>query len=987
MEGMSRHSWLHTTRSLGVALGALIVLLAVGGYLLTSTTIRRDRDEAAERHAEVEAVQAQGVLGRARAYVAGLAEVLASEPKPSQARFARWAVATSASVGLNDVLWVERVPASERRRYERRRGVSITRLTASGEFVRAPRADSYLPATFTSGTRPELRRGVDVSAFSGLGAAIRDRATIFAVGASKPAALGREPGFYLLEAATFARGRGSRGYLAAFVPRGWFSTTLGGDPRRVAISEEGQAIEGQIDSVDASASFETLGRDWRVDVSREPPSGLQSTLPWLALAWPFAAAGIVFLIGRAITLRRRAQREVERIFEMSSDLIGIAGFDGRFRAVNPAFEHTLGYSRQETVGRSIFDFMHPDDKEASNEAFAAVVGGEELIQFEARLVCADGSARWLEWNARPAPEQQSVYGIARDVTERRRIDTELRKATRTAEARGAELRERAQEQAALRRVATLVAREAPQSDLFTAIAEEAGRLLRAEQIAMLRYESDSTAVVLAWTGPSPEAFPVGSVHPLGGRNLASRVFRSGHAERIDDYATASGEIAETIRSSGTRGAVAAPILVEGRLWGVLVAGTTQDEPLPPETEDRLGEFTDLVATAIANVEARTEVERLAQEQAALRRVATLVAHGSPPSDVLEAVAAEMRGVLDADGVTLSRYEPDDAVTVVAHAGSEEQRVPSGTKVSHRGENVTSLVRRTTRPARLEHREGARSAIAELSRDSAVRASVGAPIVVEGRLWGIAIANWRGTESPPAGTEERMAQFAELLDTAIANAESRDQLAASRARLITEADEARRRVVRDLHDGAQQRLVHTVVTLKLAQQALQEDDDGVEPLIGEALEQAERGNEELRELAHGILPSALTRGGVGAGVGAVVDRLDLPVEVDVPAERFPEEIEASAYFVVAEALTNVIKHSRAEHAQVKASVEDGTLHVEVRDDGVGGADTGGHGLVGMDDRVTALGGTLRVESPPGQGTVVYATLPLSERPSPRPAAAR
>jgi signal transduction histidine kinase len=276
---------------------------------------------------------------------------------------------------------------------------------------------------------------------------------------------------------------------------------------------------------------------------------------------------------------------------------------------------------------------------------------------------------------------------------------------------------------------------------------------------------------------------------------------------------------------------------------------------------------------------------------------------------------------------------------------------------------------------MESYDRAHGALAELARATGERSSVGAPIVVDGRLWGIITASWKSEESPAAGTEERMARFAELLDTAIANADSRDQLTASRARLVTEADDARRRVVRDLHDGAQQRLVHTIVTLKLAQRALRQKDGKAEALVDEALEQAEQGNRELRDLARGLLPTALTRGGLRAGVGTVVDRLGLVVEVDVPAERFPAEIEASAYFIVAEALTNVVKHSNATHAEVTASAEDGMLQVEVRDDGVGGADPGGHGLVGMGDRVTALGGRLEIESPAGGGTLVAAMLPL------------
>jgi signal transduction histidine kinase len=204
---------------------------------------------------------------------------------------------------------------------------------------------------------------------------------------------------------------------------------------------------------------------------------------------------------------------------------------------------------------------------------------------------------------------------------------------------------------------------------------------------------------------------------------------------------------------------------------------------------------------------------------------------------------------------------------------------------------------------------------------------------------------------------------------------RDALIASRARVLTAGDEARRRVVRDLHDGAQQRLVHTIVTLKLAQQALRDDDGPAEPLVAEALTHAEQANAELRELAHGILPAVLSRGGLRAGIEALVSRLTFPVTADVTDQRFPPAIEASAYFVVAEALTNVVKHARAQRAAVEAHVEEGVLRVEVRDDGVGGASPDGTGLLELDDRLAALGGRLRVESPPEGGTAVAATLPL------------
>jgi signal transduction histidine kinase len=358
-------------------------------------------------------------------------------------------------------------------------------------------------------------------------------------------------------------------------------------------------------------------------------------------------------------------------------------------------------------------------------------------------------------------------------------------------------------------------------------------------------------------------------------------------------------------------------------------------------------------------------------------VATLVAEGASPGAVLDAVAAEMEELLGADQVALNRFESGNEVILLAHRGLDAERTPVGTRVSTEGESVTATVRRTGRPARMEGYESAGGALAEIARATGLRSSVSAPIKVEGKVWGVITASWKGEQSPPASTEERMAKFAELLDTAIANADSRDQLTASRARLITAADDARRRVVRDLHDGAQQRFVHAIVTLKLAQRALRQEDEKAEALLGEALQHAEQGNAELRELAHGILPAGLSRGGLRAGVDAFVARLDLPVRVEVSSERLPAEIEASAYFIVAEALTNVMKHAQAARAEVTACVEeDAVLRVEVRDDGVGGADTSGHGLVGMADRVNALGGQLSVESPADGGTLVSAQLPLS-----------
>jgi signal transduction histidine kinase len=222
----------------------------------------------------------------------------------------------------------------------------------------------------------------------------------------------------------------------------------------------------------------------------------------------------------------------------------------------------------------------------------------------------------------------------------------------------------------------------------------------------------------------------------------------------------------------------------------------------------------------------------------------------------------------------------------------------------------------------------------------------------------------------------MHEFTELVATAISNTQARSDLAASRARIAAAADEERRRLVRDLHDGAQQRLVHTVVTLKLAEAALRKDDPSGVGFVAEAREQAEQATAELRELAHGILPSVLTRGGLRAGVDALAPRMPVPVATRVAVGRLPPPVEATAYFVVAEALTNVAKHAQAQHAEVAAWVEEGALHVEVRDDGLGGADPRGSGLVGLRDRLAVLHGQISVEAPAEGGTCIAVAIPLA-----------
>jgi signal transduction histidine kinase len=402
-------------------------------------------------------------------------------------------------------------------------------------------------------------------------------------------------------------------------------------------------------------------------------------------------------------------------------------------------------------------------------------------------------------------------------------------------------------------------------------------------------------------------------------------------------------------------AIAIPVRRAASMAGRLAGGDLATR-MPETGVGEIGELERSFNTMAGSLEeSRDELRRRADEQAALRRVATLVARGVPASELFEAVAAEVQRILGADTTRLVRYEPDGTATPVS--GGDE--AGEGT-----GESVTAIVLRTGRPARKD------------SDDEAT--AVGAPVVVEDRLWGVMIAAWQRVEELPAAAEQRISQFTELIATAIANAQSRAELAASRARVVATADETRRRIERDLHDGAQQQLVHTVITLKLAQRALGDREDPATGLVDEALGHAERATAELRDLAHGILPPSLSRGLLG-GIESLVSRVRVPVSIDVTDERLPQALEATAYFIVAEALTNVVKHAGAGTARITAHVHDGALRVEVHDDGAGGAHVdGSSGLLGLHDRAAALNGELTVESPPGRGTTIVATLPVPGR---------
>jgi signal transduction histidine kinase len=386
-----------------------------------------------------------------------------------------------------------------------------------------------------------------------------------------------------------------------------------------------------------------------------------------------------------------------------------------------------------------------------------------------------------------------------------------------------------------------------------------------------------------------------------------------------------------------------------------------------------------------------ESARLAEEQAALGRVATLVARGVPADDVFAAVANEVGLLIPSiETTTMLRYEADGTATVMARwatprmgetieAASRELDidVEPGARLSLEGENVPALVFRTKQPARIDNHLDVSGPLEQLRRDLGMRSSVGAPIVVDGRLWGVMLAAWSQPEPLPPATELRIAEFTALVGAAISNAQTRGELIASRARIVTAADETRRRIERDLHDGTQQRLVSLALGLRTAEATVPPEATELKAQLGHVAEGLAGAVNDLREISRGIHPAVLSKGGLEPALRVLARRSSLPVELNVGAiERLAQPLETAAYYVVSEALANATKHASASVAEVMLQVRAATLHISIRDDGVGGADPSqGSGLLGLNDRVEALGGKIAVTSPQGQGTSMTVELPV------------
>jgi signal transduction histidine kinase/limonene-1,2-epoxide hydrolase len=536
----------------------------------------------------------------------------------------------------------------------------------------------------------------------------------------------------------------------------------------------------------------------------------------------------------------------------------------------------------------------------------------------------------------------------------------------------------AAEQAALRRVAELVARHGPSEEVFAIVTEELSRLLGVDlMVRTVRFESDGSATILAAHGMPEDLIPPGTNTPRPGGGVLDQVFRTGRPGRVDDYAQVTGPLSGALRAEGIRSAAAGPIVVDGQTWGAMAVAS--QNPLPAGSEHRVAEFAELVSTAISNIESRAKVERLAAEQTALRRVATLVAREHSPDDLFAVLAEEIGVLLEVDAAAILRYEADGTTTVVAGWSEEPSAFPIAERLPVEGENLASEVRRTALPQRKDDYNDAAGTIASHVRALGFHSSVASPIMVEGAPWGVIGVLSRKLEPLPADTEARMAEFSGHAGMAVANAKSRSDLAQSRARIVRAGDEARRRFERDLHDGAQQRLVSLGFQLRAAAASMPPEENDLRGVLSRTQAGLRDVLDNLRELSTGLHPAVLSEGGLDPALRALARRSAVPVKVRIELEgaRFEEPVEVAAYYVASEALANTAKHAHASRVDVTVSRQDAWLTLTVSDDGSGGANaSNGSGLTGLVDRVEAIGGTIQIESPRGVGTALRVRLHIN-----------
>jgi GAF domain-containing protein len=430
----------------------------------------------------------------------------------------------------------------------------------------------------------------------------------------------------------------------------------------------------------------------------------------------------------------------------------------------------------------------------------------------------------------------------------------------------------ADEQAALRRVATLVASGGGPEPVFRAVADEVQALFGSSMSSILRFEDDGTATTLGTHGDLPTA---GTRGPLDPDFVIGSVRSTRRAARFDTDDPTAASMPAIVRETGVRSAVASPIVVEGELWGAIGVGSLV-RSLPSGTERRLDDFTELIATAVANTQAREQVRALADEQAALRRVATLVAQGVQPDAIFSAVGEEIGRLFGSSMTTVARFEHDAPALVAVGVGTRSEGVQPGSRWELDDLLASAKVFRTGHSVRVDEVDwsAVRGPLAAIGSRLGVASTVASPIFVEGRLWGVVSVS--DNKQLPPEAEERLEKFSELIATAIANAEGKSELVASRRRIVAAADEARRRIERDLHDGIQQRLI----ALSFRARAMtRKPPDELPGLAAEVAEGVKDASDELREVSRGIHPTILTEAGLGPALRALSRRSSIPIDVD------------------------------------------------------------------------------------------------------------
>ncbi|MFB9832904.1 CHASE3 domain-containing protein [Actinoallomurus acaciae] len=376
---------------------------------------------------------------------------------------------------------------------------------------------------------------------------------------------------------------------------------------------------------------------------------------------------------------------------------------------------------------------------------------------------------------------------------------------------------------------------------------------------------------------------------------------------------------------------------------------------------------------------RRQLRRVVEEQAALRRTATLIARGVSPTEIFTAVASELGRVQGTQYAVINRFDPALTSTSVGYwtaPGAPDILPPENGRWPLGTDSAAGQVAKTGAPARV-NTDTSTSPIGAWSRRNGIRYVVGAPITVGGRLWGMIAVFSRGERPPPDNTEDRLVKFVELLATAIANAENRNELLASSARIVAAADEARRRIEHNLNTGPQRRLTALGKELRDTQAIITPEQDQLRAQLARTVKGVDSVLDDLKEISHGLHPAALSRSGLRRALESLTERSEVPARLDMSVDRpLPDHIQVAIYYTVSEALTNVAKYSHASAVDIGLALEQGTLRLRIDDNGIGGADPArGSGLAGLKDRIESLGGTIEVISPAGGGTSLDVDIPI------------